>query len=207
MSVQHPDKRVRRSKENFKSTLLTLMEQKSFHDITITEIVHAADYNRGTFYAHYESKEALLDEMIEDIFEEMTEAHRKPYIGLNTIDFNLLPPESIILFHHFLEHKRFYKIMFDEKTNYNFYEKMSKRLDRLFREEFEFSYIDVDPHIDINLFSTYRIHGIIGLIMEWIDNNFDQSPEYMGEQLIHILKFKTPVVFVKNDKLKNSPLS
>lgn len=199
MPVQHPDKRVRRTKENFKLTLLSLMEQKSFHDITITEIVTAADYNRGTFYAHYESKEDLLDEMIEEVFELMTEAHRKPYVGLQIIDFNKLPPDSIVLFHHFLTHKRFYKVMFDEKTNYNFYEKMSKRLDQLFRKEFDFSYIDIDPHIDISLFSTYRIHGIIGLIMEWINNDFNQTPEYMGEQLIHILKFKTPVVFVKKE--------
>ncbi|MEH7013682.1 TetR/AcrR family transcriptional regulator [Neobacillus niacini] len=199
MSIQHPDKRVKRTKEKFREVLLSLMEEKSFHDITITEIVKTADFNRGTFYAHYEKKEDLLDEYIEEMFEKMTEAYRKPYLHLSVVDFNEIPSNSIILFDHFLENKRFYKLML-RPTTYNFHEKMTKRLDKLFREEFEFLTTELDPTIDIQLFSTYRIHGIIGLILEWIENDFAQSSSYMGNQLIHILKFYTPKIYIKKKK-------
>lgn len=195
MPIEYPDKRVKRTKGNFKKTLLSLMEEKSFHDITITEIVHAADYNRGTFYAHYDKKEELLDEIIEEVFEKMIEAYRKPYLDLSVVDFDEIPTDSIVLFDHFLEHKRFYKLMLSPKTNYNFYEKMTKRLDQLFRKEFSFT--EIDPSIDIKLFSTYRIHGIIALIIEWIENDFVQSSSYMGNQLIQILKFSTPKIYIK----------
>lgn len=198
MSIPHPDKRVKRTKEKFKEVLLALMEEKSFHDITITEIVKTADFNRGTFYAHYEQKEDLLDEIIEDMFQKMTEAHRKPYLNLSVVDFNELHPNSILLFDHFLENKRFYKLMLSPNTNYHFREKMTKRLDKLFKEDFEFVISEIDPNIDIELFSTYRIHGIIGLILEWIENDFSKSPSYMSEQLIHIMKFYTPKIVIKN---------
>ena len=97
------------------------MEEKSFHDITITEIVRAADYNRGTFYAHYDKKEDLLDRIIEEMFEKLTEAYRKPYLNLSVVDFNEIPSNSIVLFDHFLESKKFYKLMLSPTTNYHFH--------------------------------------------------------------------------------------
>ena len=197
MPIQHPDKRVRRTKVNFKKALLSLMQEKSFHDITITEIVRAADYNRGTFYAHYDKREDLLDEIIEEMFEKMTEAYRKPYLNLSVVNFNEMPSNSIVLFDHFLENKRFYQLMLSPTTNYHFHERLIRRLGQLFREEFEFPFAEIDPTIDINLFSTYRIHGIIGLILEWIENDFTQSASYMGDQLIHILRFYTPKIYIK----------
>lgn len=192
-----PHKGVKRTKENFKTALLSLMEQKRFNDITITEIVNYAKYNRGTFYAHYQKKEDLLDEIIEEMFSQMIDAYRQPYLNLSVLDFNKLPPKSIILFDHFLENHKFYKLMLSPATNYDFREKMVKRLDQLFRDEFEFIITDIDPEIDINLFSTYRIQGIIGLILEWIDNDFRQSSSYMGDQLLRILRFFTPKIYIK----------
>lgn len=197
MSIQYPDKRVMRSKEKFSEVLLALMEEKSMDEITITEIVKRADFNRGTFYAHYNKKEDLLEEIVLEMFEKLTEAIRKPYADLSVVDFNKMPSNSIILFDHFLENKRFYKLMLNPSTTYNFHAKMIKELDKLFREEFEFLVDETDPNIDIQLFITYRIYGIIGLIQEWIESDFKQPSSYMGDQLIHIMKFYTPVINIK----------
>jgi AcrR family transcriptional regulator len=197
MTVQHPDRRVRKTKEVLKSSLLLLMQEKSFNQISITELVNHADCTRGTFYTHYEQKEDLLNEMITEMFEKMTEAYRKPYAGLSVVDFNELPGASIVLFDHFIEHQTYYRTMLDPRTNVNFRERLTKHMDQLFRHDFDFIVTELDSHIDTKLFSTYMIHGIIGLILEWIDSGFEQSTAYMGEQLIHILKFSTPQIFVK----------
>lgn len=196
MHIHHLHKGVRRTKENFKAALLSLMKEKSFQDITITDIVNFADYNRGTFYAHYQTKECLMNEIIEEMFKKMTEAYRKPYLDLSILDFNQLPSSSIILFDHFFENKEFYKLMLDPKASNTFRGKMAYRLDQIFRDDFEFFVTEIDPDIDINLFSTYRIYGIIGLILEWIDNDFKQSTSYMGDQLIRILTFYTPKIHI-----------
>ncbi|MFC4411684.1 TetR/AcrR family transcriptional regulator [Chungangia koreensis] len=206
MSIQHPDKRVRRTKEKFREVLLSLMEEKGFDEITITEIVKAADFNRGTFYAHYEQKKDLLEEIIEEMFEKMMEAYRKPYRNLTMIDFDKISSSSIILFDHFLENKRFYKLMLNPNTNFNFHEKLIRKLNELFREDFEFIVTDND-YIDVQLFSTYRIHGIIGLILEWVENDFTKSSTYMSEQLIQILKFSTSKVYIKKKKGKRNQLT
>lgn len=198
MSIQYPDRRVMRTKEKFSQVLLELMEEKNIDEVTITEIVKRADFNRGTFYAHYEKKEDLLEEIVQEMFEKLTESIRKPYADLSVVDFNAIPSSSILLFDHFLENKRFYKLMLKPSSTYNFHTKMIKELNRLFREEFEFLIIETAPNIDIELFITYRIYGIIGMIQEWIESDFKNSSSYMSDQLIHIMKFYTPIVHIKD---------
>lgn len=56
-----------RSKMLIRNALVTLMQQKPFEKITITDIVKEADINRGTFYAHYHDTAEVLDKIREDI--------------------------------------------------------------------------------------------------------------------------------------------
>lgn len=61
------DPRVRRTKQLLQTTLQTLLVEKPFEKITVSEIVKRADVARTTFYAHFESKEALLSTLWEDV--------------------------------------------------------------------------------------------------------------------------------------------
>lgn len=196
MGNYHPDKRVRRTKQHFKNVLFTLMEKKKFRDITISEIVREANFNRGTFYAHYDKKEDLLDEMIEEVFQKATEAYREPYLNQTIIDFNKVQPESIKFFDHFLENKSFYTVMLSE--NDYFRERLIKHLEPLFRQDFDYTASIDDVKIDIHLFTTYRIYGAIGLLLEWMENDFEHTPLYMADQLLRIYRSYTPKIHVKS---------
>ncbi|WP_338557013.1 TetR/AcrR family transcriptional regulator [Paenibacillus sp. KS-LC4] len=55
------------------------MADKPFQTISITEIVEHAGYNRGTFYANYENKEGLLDEIVSGLLDKLLQAFRAPY--------------------------------------------------------------------------------------------------------------------------------
>jgi AcrR family transcriptional regulator len=68
------DPRIRRTRTQLQSALVTLLESKSFSDITITDICRQADVARITFYQHYESKEALLLAEVADFFTSMYRA-------------------------------------------------------------------------------------------------------------------------------------
>ncbi|WP_338448489.1 TetR family transcriptional regulator [Niallia oryzisoli] len=61
---KNENKRVQRTKNSLKKALLSLLKIKTFDDITITDIIKEADYNRGTFYIHYEKKKDLLDDLM-----------------------------------------------------------------------------------------------------------------------------------------------
>jgi len=67
-----PDLRVRRSREGLRSALLVLLNGKAFEAITIREIVAAATIGYTTFFRHYPSKEALLDAVVADEIQRLT---------------------------------------------------------------------------------------------------------------------------------------
>ena len=50
MEIANMDRRVRRTRRLLKDSLIALMQEKEFMDISVKEITDRADLNRGTFY-------------------------------------------------------------------------------------------------------------------------------------------------------------
>ncbi len=60
-----------RSKALIKEALLSLMIEKPFEKISISDIVRRADINRGTFYAHYENASDVLKSISSSVVDEI----------------------------------------------------------------------------------------------------------------------------------------
>ncbi|MDO4598725.1 MAG: TetR/AcrR family transcriptional regulator [[Ruminococcus] gnavus] len=69
------DKRVIKTKKNLKATLIELMEEIPFEQISITELCRRAEISRITFYTHYSDKYALADEIFDDMLRIGTEIY------------------------------------------------------------------------------------------------------------------------------------
>ena len=82
------DPRIVRTKSLLKQSLLSLIREKDFRKITITEITQRAGLARPTFYLHYETKEDLLLEVFNDFLEpihkEFSELLREKPHDVNT---------------------------------------------------------------------------------------------------------------------------
>ncbi len=68
------DIRVVRTKERLKSTLLSLMQEKSIDRITISETCRLSGINRNTFYQHYKDIRDLLSEIESSFMESLFSA-------------------------------------------------------------------------------------------------------------------------------------
>lgn len=62
-----------RVKGQITKALFQLMHEKSFSDITITELIQTAGVARVSFYRNYESKEDVLLTLINDVLEQFRE--------------------------------------------------------------------------------------------------------------------------------------
>lgn len=58
------DLRIVKTKKNIQTTLLTILSEKSFRQITVKDICQESLINKSTFYAHYSDKYALLEEVV-----------------------------------------------------------------------------------------------------------------------------------------------
>lgn len=190
------DKRVYRTKKTFRAALLILLKKKHFENITVTDIVKQAEYNRGTFYNHFEQKEDLLNEMINMMLQDMGDSFRKPYMNLEK-EVNIVELSTIALFDHFIENKDFYKVILGPNVNLDFHDKMVRSMEKHFKKDITFITNNVDSEIDLKLFYHYRVHGIIGLIMEWIKSDFQHSKQYMADQIVKIATLHTEKIYVQ----------
>ena len=63
------DLRARRTRKWLQDALLSLMREKPFRDIQVTEIVDRAEVSRAAFYLHFRSKDDLLFSLVDAVFE------------------------------------------------------------------------------------------------------------------------------------------
>ncbi|WP_141499890.1 TetR/AcrR family transcriptional regulator [Paenibacillus luteus] len=188
MTLSHKkiDRRIIRSKEALKQAFMQLMSQKRFAAISITEIVELANYNRGTFYSHFESKDALLDEIMSDLIEDLLRSFRAPYEKIDVFRINELPAASIMIFDHIYDHASIYTILLKSDVLSLVRDKMFEALKNIATEELEHT----DSDINQELMTIYSMSALLGLVFYWIENGFVYSPSYMQEQLVKMLQWR-----------------
>ena len=62
------DRRQKKTKEAIFHAFTALLAKKSYHQITVQDILDRADVGRTTFYAHFETKDYLLKALCEELF-------------------------------------------------------------------------------------------------------------------------------------------
>lgn len=96
MERSSTDLRVRRTLKSIRNAFYTLVMEKNYSDISITELTDLAEINRKTFYLHYASLDELADEVKDEIVRDI----------LDKIQFdasNLDAAGCISQFYHYLE--------------------------------------------------------------------------------------------------------
>jgi AcrR family transcriptional regulator len=90
------DRRVLRTRTALYDGLVSLIRQKPYDAITVEDILQAANVGRTTFYAHFPSKDALLERSLERLRDLLIDAARQEPPGTGSI--------SLVLFHHVAEY-------------------------------------------------------------------------------------------------------
>ncbi len=114
------DKRVTKTKGILKQTLIQLLEDKPFEQITVKELCDQAYVSRITFYTHYKDKYALVDEIFEDMVALGLEEYRRLQAANNTAAdpissyLNLLDAILTVYF----EQNRFFRHTAPERNPY-----------------------------------------------------------------------------------------
>jgi AcrR family transcriptional regulator len=75
------DRRQQKTRKAIFRAFRSLLEKKRYDHITVQEILDEADVGRSTFYAHFETKEMLLEAMCREVIFQVFEQDPCPWVG------------------------------------------------------------------------------------------------------------------------------
>lgn len=186
-NLNQNDQRVIKTKKALHVALVALLKTRPLEKISISTLCREAKVNRGTFYLHYHDVGTLFDEHIHYLLKDLEESYYEPYQHVPELTLNRLEPSMIRIFHHVKKYQSFYEIVFDKKSSLSYYYSLFNKIKSLLHESIS-NYQLGDKNGDLLL--SYQTNAIMGLLIEWSENGFESSPEYMNEQFFSLLKMR-----------------
>jgi AcrR family transcriptional regulator len=103
-----PDRRVRRSRRVLQQALVDLVLERGWSSVTVEQIIDRADVSRATFYAHYASKDLLLEAVMTELWKGLG---REAGV-LGPVDTTVLRGAVLgVIFQHAAEHRDLYRLV------------------------------------------------------------------------------------------------
>ena len=178
------DRRQRKTREAIFNAFIELLSKKDASQITVGEIIKAADVGRATFYAHFETKDFLIKELCEELFchiFDVSEGHRE-----HQHIFDCDAPEGVFL--HLFMHLR--------KNDNNVLNLLSSQSNDLFLTHFKFGLVQlIEKEIDSlnvkaaeSLPRDFLVNHISSTFVEtvrwWVLNGLEKTSEEICEYFL-----------------------
>lgn len=156
------NRRTQYTKKVIREAFIELLAEKNLQDITVTEITHKADINRGTFYNYYQDSIDLFQ-----VIESELTAEILPLIKLRTSD-NLV--DWLQRFITILDKNKVISLtLLKNNTTSYLLETIFSEVRDLALAEFRRMFKEEDPRL-LDYFFTYFVKGTIGTLVEWMSN-------------------------------------
>ncbi|MFD2117582.1 TetR/AcrR family transcriptional regulator [Paenibacillus yanchengensis] len=185
MSTQ--DLRVTKTKESLRAALMELLTEKPLEKVAVTELCQRAGITRRTFYLHYESVAKLLEAIIEELLLQLEASLRKTSQQRQHAQATHLQPQMISLFHHVAAHRQMYRYIFSASSQFSIYKRFYERIKTIVRQ----SLTDMEIKQEVREFyASYNANAVLGLIMEWSEQEFQQTATTMASVLVEMMELE-----------------
>lgn len=172
------DRRQKKTREAIFRAFGCLLEHKSYHNITVQEIIDGANIGRSTFYAHFETKDDLLKELCRELFGHIVDS-AKDCTHTHGLYSKISVPESVFchLLQHLQENDNNILGLLSGESSDIFLRCFKDRLNELVQEQF----VNQNRHKNAELPDDFLINHISGSFVEmvlwWIKGHRKQTPE------------------------------
>ncbi|MCU0476319.1 MAG: TetR/AcrR family transcriptional regulator [Anaerolineae bacterium] len=164
-----------RTRAMLRAALLGLLKEKPFSSITVRDITSRATLNNATFYLHYTDKWDLLDGIVHEIQDALTDS--APFFPLDPLDPTYEPKLDIKLFTHIQTYWEFYKLMLGKHGVPSVAHTLRHHLERIAEATLE----EVLPNpadypMPKSLILRFFASAYIGIIEWWLDSKTPATP-------------------------------
>ncbi len=188
------DRRQKKTREAIFEAFIALLSEKNYSQISVQEIIDAADVGRTTFYAHFETKDYLLKELCEELFEHIINSTLEHTDTQGHYSCESAP-KSVFL--HLIQHL--------QKNDNHILDLLSSENSGIFSRYFKLNLkklilmqcIDKDSLKDSPLPQDYLINHISAVFVEtvnwWIRGNMKASPETITGYFLAVIQPIYPI--------------
>ncbi len=181
------DLRIIKSQKAIKKAFLELIREKGYANITITDIAKKAMINRKTFYIHYETKEILYNNIVDDFLEILSPA-------LDSIQYlkGISQRKHIItLLLQVKEHKDVFNILYNDSTNTEFINKLKLKFNYDLISKAHVDKKTKYTHFTFELLSEAYFSLFMTFVQWWVNSSDDVSANEVVDMIIEFFSKKT----------------
>lgn len=182
------DRRIRKSKEALKNSLIELMKEKPVNNITVKELVLTADLNRSTFYNYYCDIPDMLQKLEMELYNELLEifkAHIERHSEIHDISRET---------HEFMEdmcnviknNYDFCKCIFSKNGDLSFLFKLEEMVENHLPDQLKEKFNKRESNLGY-VYSFFK-SGYIGILKKWMEGGCEESSSEIAGLTYNLLK-------------------
>lgn len=183
------DRRKRKTLQAIQDACFKLLQQKSFDELTISDISEKADISRGTFYLHYVDKFDMLDQFEQQLVDKIKlifETHLKDVNSPNDL-LKSRYPTFIQLFTCLKEEQILFQIIQQTKGAMSFQTELTKVLQNVFHQSPSNQIIGQVKYLPSHFFIPILVSVITRATQLWLDQTEDYTPEQLAKGILNIM--------------------
>jgi AcrR family transcriptional regulator len=166
------DRRVKRTQNLLAKALIALTLEKGYDAITIRDITQLADVGYATFFRHYHDKDALLQDVLEVVLDELMHVFfASSYQGDPAID-------GLLLFSYVQQHSEVIRVLLSSRGSSSLIQRI---IEAVTQDVVSRQTLIEDGIVPTEIAAYHLITSSITLVQWWLENDMPYTPERMGE--------------------------
>lgn len=178
------DRRQQKTRDSIFNAFNKLLEKKRYNNITVQDIIDEANIGRSTFYAHFETKDKLLEAFCTNIFNHV---FSNDLISEKTHDFstseNNLKSQITHIIYHLKDNKReIIGILSSDSDELfmTYFKRYIKDLFTVYLNEFNFT-------APTEFILNHLVGSFVETVRWWIKLDMKYSPEELAKYYMAVI--------------------
>lgn len=174
------ERRKRETRQKLRQATLDLVLEKGYDEVTVQDIVDRADLGRGTFYIHFNDKQEILWEMMEEgLAHTMEEGDRRWHEGHYPNGYL----GYLLTFEHAAQNRELYRLMMGSKGSSLLTDRIANALAGFIQESVEKGeYLEQVP-FPAEITAQYVVGALMRSVLWWLETENPYTPKEMADML------------------------
>jgi len=172
--MEKQDRRIQRTKAAIYESFSSLLMEKKYNAITIQEIIDRANIGRSTFYSHFETKDELLNNICDEIFDGM-------HIQLEEYANGEIRVPIAKFLSHIEKNKKQLRGFFSDECS----DLITRNFKGYWNTKFKDHILSHKSEKDMKVPIDFLVNHVVGSILEmmkwWINSGTKYTPEEMEQ--------------------------